>query len=259
MRFYDEIGLLTPERISEENKYRYYSQKSIMQVALIKYFKMVGFNLEQIKVILNRTDNDIFENYLSDKLNVLNEELENIHKRIAAVKEWSILLEKGKYYYARRNKPVEVTLEDIPLYRVLKLNYRFDVVSDFTDIIYRISNEFTNNCGKQDFLTFGSFIAYYPDSRLRFDNILRDSAFYSELMVASAKIDNMEQIGDTKALKAIHIGEYSNIRDTYQIIFDWAEERNIKLQNGSFEKYIIDPWCSYSQDSYVTEIMVPLK
>ena len=54
LRFYDQEGILTPELRNAENGYRYYSDKQMMQVQIIKEMKPFGLSLEDIRNILQK-------------------------------------------------------------------------------------------------------------------------------------------------------------------------------------------------------------
>lgn len=58
LRYYDEIGLLKPARISSSN-YRIYESQQIDKLQQILFYKRLGFELEKIKLILN---NDNYSN-----------------------------------------------------------------------------------------------------------------------------------------------------------------------------------------------------
>ena len=48
LRFYDEIGIISPDRISS-NHYRYYSRRSLLDLTILKYYKQMGFKLEEMR------------------------------------------------------------------------------------------------------------------------------------------------------------------------------------------------------------------
>ncbi len=53
LRYYDEIGLLKPAKVDEENQYRYYSVEQFIVIDLIKNSKMMGLPLTDIKKMVN--------------------------------------------------------------------------------------------------------------------------------------------------------------------------------------------------------------
>jgi DNA-binding transcriptional MerR regulator len=49
LRFYDEVGLLSPAHVAPENGYRRYSPSQIAQLNQIQAFKDMGFSLQEIR------------------------------------------------------------------------------------------------------------------------------------------------------------------------------------------------------------------
>ena len=57
LRFYDKIGLISPDVVSGENNYRYYGEDTLLFIPVIKYFKQMGFKLEDMKAFLQGDSN----------------------------------------------------------------------------------------------------------------------------------------------------------------------------------------------------------
>ena len=57
LRYYDEIGLLSPKRVSN-NDYRVYTQKEVDQLQQIMFFRELGVPLDEIKKIMRAKDYD---------------------------------------------------------------------------------------------------------------------------------------------------------------------------------------------------------
>jgi DNA-binding transcriptional MerR regulator len=73
LRYYNEIQLLNPDYINPSNNYRFYSEKQVEKLLYIIDLKECGFNLDDIKIILNLNDKtkmrQIFEKKKNDLLN----------------------------------------------------------------------------------------------------------------------------------------------------------------------------------------------
>jgi DNA-binding transcriptional MerR regulator len=52
LRYYEEIGLITPDKINPGNGYRYYSIRQLQKMLFINRLKSYHFSLEEIKTIL---------------------------------------------------------------------------------------------------------------------------------------------------------------------------------------------------------------
>ena len=52
LRYYDKIGLIKPDKVDDSNNYRYYSRETLLFVPVIKYYKQMGFKLEEMQELL---------------------------------------------------------------------------------------------------------------------------------------------------------------------------------------------------------------
>lgn len=80
LRYWDQIGLLKPLIVSEENGYRYYSSSQFYQLNFIKYMKELGVSYREIKKQLNETE-------MSDMAVLLENHVRQIDERIVRLKE----------------------------------------------------------------------------------------------------------------------------------------------------------------------------
>lgn len=53
LRYYDEIGLISPSEVNPENGYRYYSIEQLETMLFINRLKLYQFSLEEIKTIIH--------------------------------------------------------------------------------------------------------------------------------------------------------------------------------------------------------------
>ena len=74
LHYYDEIGLLEPDRVGE-NGYRYYDEACLVRLQQILLYREIGMPLEQIKQIMARPGFDVLSALESHKV--------ELHKRIA--------------------------------------------------------------------------------------------------------------------------------------------------------------------------------
>ena len=91
LRYYDEIGLLTPLRVAESG-YRVYGQAEVDRLQQILLFRELDFPLENIKKLLSADDFDIDQTFnahldeLRKKRKRLDTLINNVTKSIAAMK-----------------------------------------------------------------------------------------------------------------------------------------------------------------------------
>ncbi|MFD1775161.1 MerR family transcriptional regulator [Paenibacillus rhizophilus] len=95
LRFYDNLGLLKPAVVDQNNGYRYYTEEQLLTVKRILALKEQGFTLEQIKPLLE--ENVVpkaVKNKLTDKKKELEQaiheaqnQLNEIDRRLTRVEE----------------------------------------------------------------------------------------------------------------------------------------------------------------------------
>ena len=91
LRYYDEIGLFTPDYRDDSTHYRYYSKSQIVNLMIIKTLKQMGFPLKDIRQIISENDAQSLEANINSHLETMRDD---IMKRIDQYTECSYLLQK---------------------------------------------------------------------------------------------------------------------------------------------------------------------
>ncbi len=60
LRYYDEIGLV-PSKRKDFNNYRYYTQESLLSVPVIKYYKQMGFTLDEMRAFIEGNVRNVYK------------------------------------------------------------------------------------------------------------------------------------------------------------------------------------------------------
>ena len=104
LRYYDEINLLKPSRVSEGN-HRYYDEKAVEKLQNIIFLKDLGFDLETIRSILNEKVKSSKE-LLKLKLEMIVEEQERLEQKKQRIKMLLEVMElEGKMIGKLHSKP----------------------------------------------------------------------------------------------------------------------------------------------------------
>lgn len=75
LRYYDDIGLLTPDTIDNFTGYRYYSDSNVNEYKLINLLKSVDFSLAEITLHKDNLSEDLFDfkmNEIRERIQLLN-------------------------------------------------------------------------------------------------------------------------------------------------------------------------------------------
>ncbi len=108
LRYYDEIGLLKPERISS-NGYRIYGQAQVDALQQILFYRELGCGLDEIKTIINSKVFDISCALRSHLASLLERKtqieilIENVRKSIGTLEGETIMTDKEKFEGFKKN------------------------------------------------------------------------------------------------------------------------------------------------------------
>lgn len=84
LHFYDEIGLLKPYSVDEQNGYRYYDEYSLTRMQEILFYRELDFQLKEIRMILSAPDYDK-QNALKEQKQLLTLKKERLERLISAL------------------------------------------------------------------------------------------------------------------------------------------------------------------------------
>ena len=73
LRFYDKIGVIAPDEVGE-NGYRYYTLDTILRIPILKYYKQMGFRLEEMQGLVKGGDYYVVGSCFRSKINELREQ-----------------------------------------------------------------------------------------------------------------------------------------------------------------------------------------
>lgn len=116
LHYYEQKGLLLPEKIDQRTNYRYYTAQQLTKMNTIKSLQQIGFSLEMIKDILNHDTLDSLDDYYELRQDELREEIKKMKQKQQLVKGLQHKAQEG--YYLEK---YPVTLTEIPERQVISL------------------------------------------------------------------------------------------------------------------------------------------
>ena len=251
LRFYDKIDVISPDYISEENNYRYYSKDTVLFVPVIKYYKQMGFKLEEMKTLLDTDCFDTHTERLRDKIDELKKEREAIAIAYTSVNDWYNLIREAKGVI--ENKAIQVSVKYINTINACYMktpfdnNYRESVINiDWTNYLEEIGHEIT-----------GAVYLCFPNFEEKLNGQSTEAIIFQQ---GANDVDpsRTRDFGGKMMLSAYHIGTHDTINETYARIRDWADQYGYRLGASSIERYVVDYWTLNRSEDFVTEILVEI-
>jgi len=252
LRHYDKIGLLRPEYINPENRYRYYSKNQIKDILLINRLKAYCFSLDEIREVLQKNDYKHLKKKIEEKLLQLAEEIRNRQFLLLEMKEELKLLEKGEDIMTSKRK-FDITLDELKPFTVLSIRDRIAM-----DSISNLIGKVFESIHKYGLTPVGECMTIYYDKDFDADNTEVEVCVPVNREYKSKEISTRIIDGGLH-LHTTFIGSYSEIGEAYAALMDWIKENDYETVRAPFERYIKGPGSICSPKDFVTEVYFPVR
>ncbi len=249
LRFYDQIGLISPDKVCDDNNYRFYNRKTLLSVPIIKYYKQMGFKLEEMREFLEGNSYSVFERRFRNKIEELKEQESEIYKRVTSVKDWYSLIIEAESVIENNATDVAVKYIDKQNYcymeQTFEYNYMESIINiDFTNYIEEIENAIT-----------GPVMILFPS----FEDRMKGKSDKIQIMqktILDCHEDKQMTYGGYMVASCYHIGGYDTIDETYKKIYNWVHPKGYECDRASCERYVTDYWTTKNSDQFVTEVLI---
>ena len=252
LRYYDKVGVLSPDKVEGDNGYRYYSKSNLLSIPVIKYYKQSGFKLEEIKKLRDEMACEGLEKSFNEKVDELDDTYKELKLKIKSVKDWHALIKEAKLVID--NDITDVSVKYINRKEMLFLDQTFKY--DYKDSIINI--EFTNFVEGLNNAITGPVIIEFPSFEEKMTGKANKMKIIQENILKSDD-EYITEYGDCMVASCYHIGTHDDIKLTYEKIDKWIKERNYISEGACYERYVIDYWTSKDYKNFVTEVLVKLK
>ena len=250
LRFYDEIGLLRPERVDPRTGYRYYSAGQFERLNTIKYLRALGVSLERIRGFFENRDTDVVELLLQEQLADTRrrlDELQRIERRIDR--------RLDDLRRARTAKTGVVLQKALPARAIAFLRQEIPQGGDLETPLAELQSHI-----RQDAAVFlgkvGVSIARERLYARQFDR-------YTGIFLF---VEPEEQYGGPvlhlpagEWLTVCYRGTHAHSAPSYELLLDEAARRGFELAEDSVEVTHIDAGFTSDETQYLTELQVPVK
>lgn len=252
LRYYDKMGILSPDKVDDESGYRYYSKESLLSVPMIKYYKQSGFKLEEMREFLEGTTYDFFDKRFRNKLDELEELEREINLKKRSVKDWHDLIVEAQMVI--ENNVCDVAVKYIDNRTLTFLNQKFEY--DYMDSIINI--DFSNYIDSINNAVTGPVIICFPSFQEKINGTCRNVKIMQETIL-KCKEEVRINFGGWMVASCYHIGSHETINETYKKIEEWSKNSGYICLEESYERYVTDYWTTKNKDKFVTEVLIRVK
>lgn len=255
LRYYDEIGLITPDEINPENGYRYYSIHQLKKMLFINRLKSYHFALEEIKAILEM-GMDQSEERLYSALNRKKKEIQNklsaFEKTLNQMNNDILNLEKGIPIMSRIDY-LEVQLVETQPMNLLYIRQMLNS-DDYEEGYGKYFNRLYEKIASEQLTLLGTPITIYHSQE--YNPAGNDTEFAIPIMEA---IKGTRDFPGCLCAKSVLKGSYSELTSVYAKLSEWAENEGYVLVKSPYEVYVTDPYQTNDPEDFITEVYFPVK
>lgn len=249
LRFYDEIGIISPDQVSDKNHYRYYSRKSLLDLTILKYYKQMGFKLEEMRSLLQSEEYRQMERGFLEKINELQDEQIAVNVKLTSVQDWYNLLVEAQMVIESDARDVSVRFVEPREFGFMDQDF---IAEDREAIINLEWTEYLETIGNG---IKGAVNITFPSWKDRLSGECRRMRIMQEMILPS-KPEHTILMGGEMMLSCYHIGSHDTLAETYEKMEVYAKEHGYKLSEDSWERYVTDCWTTKNEDMYVTEVRI---
>ena len=250
LRYYDEIGLLKPDKTDRFTGYRLYTTDQLFKLHKIQSYRQIGLSIEEVKMLLSGKNTE----------QIFNKRKEEIVSEINNAKDQLARLE---FLLQRKQEEIfmnySATIKEVPKCLVYSVEFTAPDYDSFFETIPAIGARLTEKypdlkCTVPEYC----FIRYL-------DGEYKDKDMRVELCEA---IDNQKPdfddvvfkyIDAAKVVSVMHKGPYSKLRDAYAFAIKWVDENGYVIADAPRESYIDGIWNKESEEEWLTEIQIPIE
>lgn len=249
LHHYDDIGLLKPYKIDGETGYRYYCLGQSYTIHRINALKQMGFNLEDIKSIIEGKSKG---DYLLKKKAELLREIAEKTKKLAEVEYY--LSEKDGLLYENS----EVLLKEIP--EVIVASKRM-ILAAHKDLMYLMPEmgEEMEKLGCICAMPEYCFNLYHDGEYKEKDIDVEVCEAVTKLLPDANGLSFKIMPKVDTAACLFHKGPYDTLPKAYFALTSWMENNGYKPDALPRESYIDGIWNKEDENDWLTEIQFPIK
>ncbi|MGO1042279.1 MerR family transcriptional regulator [Clostridioides difficile] len=250
LRYYDKVGILKPAYVNQENKYRYYSREQFMSIDVIKYCKIMGMALEDIKKLI---DSDSSIESMMNTIDRQNKMIENKIKELSDVKNYLNDIEfkvNGLLKYDLNNVFIKYNKER--KVNIYKCNSKDEVELEMylRHIILHIQDKYND---------------VYPiiSGSISYEKVIKEgkALLYDDIIDFKEReeYENEHILPEGEYLTIIYDDNWNNAYHYYQKIIDYAKRNNIELVGNFNEIWMLSRVDSDTKEKTLVQLEIRKK
>lgn len=251
LRHYDKVELLQPEKVDEQNGYRYYSAAQLKKVNQIQTLKDMGFNIAAIKEIVESENIEVIKSQFVNRSAQIKEDMHNLQKQLRFLED---LLKTMREDFVEMN--YHVSLKEIPERKVAsvrKVIRSYNCEGDLWSILMQEINVKNISIANPSYS-----IATFHDQEYKENDVDVEIQINILGEHENTKDVNFKKI-DPSCVASITVnGSYEQMTAVNEAAAKWIETEGYELAGPMFNIYHVSPAMESNPNKWVTEVCYPI-
>ena len=255
LRYYDELGLLTPARVDESSGYRYYSASQLTRLNRILVLKDLGLSLQQIALLLDQEPTpDQIRGMLRLKQVELHQQLEEGRARLARIDAWLQAFEQEAMMPA-----YDVVLKKVAPLQVVQVRGVAPSMEQLGPTLSRLFGQLFAYISQHGAAPVGPGITLYYDTEYREHDISVGACLSFEGSLGDGEEVKVVELPAVETMASvIHHGSFSTLNQAYNAILKWIETNGYYI-SGPNRELNLEYEPGGDESKFVTEVQFPVE
>jgi len=245
LRYWDDIGLFSPEQRDPHNDYRYYSPWQIVAVNFVTVLRNLGIPLKKISEVENERRPENIIDLIEQQEYSLDKEIRKLQDARSVIHIRRELIKQGQ-----RSEPASISVREMPE-RALILGPPNDSFAGHKSFYM----PFVNFCDHAEDLRINlnyPIGSYHPTIESYLEHPSEPEHFFS----LDPNGNNVREAGEY--LVAYTLGYYGEFGDLPQRMLAYAEEHDLILDGPVYVVYLYDEICTKDPAHYLSQTCIPV-
>ncbi|MCU6710169.1 GyrI-like domain-containing protein [Paenibacillus sp. J5C_2022] len=252
LRYYDSIGLFTPNQIGESNQYRLYASDQLPELRRILFLRSMGLSIESVMSLKQDgtlEDDDKIMRLLQERAHQVQEEIDARQKQLSAIQQMV------EYMTVTGGIPMEAKIVEKEAFTVVGLSWDSTCGAGDIPALWQrfLPREYEIEGKLQPEVSYG--ICIPGDNDMEFTYV----AGYES--PGESVPEGMEKMLVPAQRYAVftHKGNIGKLSETYELIYSkWLKLQGLELVRGiDFERYD-ERFTSPHDDNSEVDIYIPI-
>ena len=254
LRYYDRIGIFSPQITSSDTGYRYYAAEQFIEVDHIRFLKLLGFTLDEIKSFRKEKNLKEAVGILKQKHHEFTQQLQ----RLQSISEnfENIIEEIDSLQSGRMDSKRPEIVEAYGVFGIISEEGAVKNLYDFELQLQKLMGKYPDyeeighNYGLLHVFDSG-YISDLSDGHLKF--------FILPVRENDRKNRNVRQYRIDKHIRAYHRGPRRSIGKKLQELKTYAESQGLKIKDEIIVSSIAGSFIVNNSEEHITEIKIPVE